>query len=348
MLDLFRSPEADPLYRTKLMVVGYENVGKTTILDCLFPFEGWLESQGGLLKKKTRYWFKLQGRCLSKYDKQGDTVPHKNKVVILENRQWEVISLLQESKGQYGIKLTPNKKMVKGEDEIEVYCPDKESHDMWMTRLKRICMNNATHGIEIQSMEINNEITQDYFKEKEKEGNKGKLTMSVWDFAGQHDYYNNHHYFLSSRSIFLVMWKMNEGVEKGLKGLEFWFRSLSTHLFFTFIFTLENIDQVQEVIFRVALGHSYMGERVPQSYVRIGGYLKRLREERKDLPIIQIDELNKDVNNLELVKRALGLLSLWGECVYFDSPPELASWILVSWQKLFLLTCSPQIHRPKP
>ena len=29
------------------------------------------------------------------------------------------------------------------------------------------------------------------------------------------------------------------------------------------------------------------------------------------------------------MKRALGLLSLWGECVYFDSPPELASLVIL-------------------
>ena len=44
MLDLYRSPSGDPLFRSKLMVVGYESVGKTTILDCLFPLEGWLQS----------------------------------------------------------------------------------------------------------------------------------------------------------------------------------------------------------------------------------------------------------------------------------------------------------------
>ena len=91
MLDLFRSPDADPLFRTKLMVVGFESVGKTTILDCLFPLEGWAESQGKL--KKTRYWFKLQGRCLSKYLNQGDSVPRKGKVLALENREWEVTTL---------------------------------------------------------------------------------------------------------------------------------------------------------------------------------------------------------------------------------------------------------------
>jgi len=52
----------------------------------------------------------------------------------------------------------------------------------------------------------------------------------VWDFAGQQDYYNNHHYFISTRTVFLVLWKMSEGDEKGMKGLEFWLRSLATHL----------------------------------------------------------------------------------------------------------------------
>jgi len=52
---------------------------------------------------------------------------------------------------------------------------------MWLARLKRVCMNAATHGIEIQSMEIDNAITREYFKGKHW---KAKLEMSVWDFAG--------------------------------------------------------------------------------------------------------------------------------------------------------------------
>ena len=48
------------------------------------------------------------------------------------------------------------------------------------------------HGIEIQSMGIDNAITQEYFQQrrntesdKDKEKRKGKLELSVWDFAGQ-------------------------------------------------------------------------------------------------------------------------------------------------------------------
>ena len=104
MLDLFRSPDADPLFRTKLMVVGYESVGKTIILDCLFPLEG----------------------C-------------KNKI------------------------------------EIVLYFADKETQEKWLSRLKRVCMNEATHGIEIQSMDIDNAVTQEYFqKRSERDKGQGK------------------------------------------------------------------------------------------------------------------------------------------------------------------------------
>ena len=136
-----------------------------------------------------------------------------------------------------GIKLVPSKKIKdKNEKEMELHFPDKEIQEKWFTRLKRVCMNEATHGIEIQSMEIDNIITQEYFQqrkntgsEKEKgKGEVGKLELSVWDFAGQHDYYI-HHYFLLTRTVFMVLWKVHEWREN-MKGLEFWFRSLATHL----------------------------------------------------------------------------------------------------------------------
>jgi len=36
-----------------------------------------------------------------------------------------------------------------------------------------------------------------------------------------------------------------------------------------------------------------------------------------------------DLNETALMKRALGLLSLWGECVYFESPPELSDIVIL-------------------
>ena len=80
-----------------------------------------------------------------------------------------------------------------------------------------------THGIEIAHQIVDHPIAKQAIQQQ------GHLDLSVWDFAGQHEYYNNHHYFLQSRSIFLILYKLNEqrDSEKGLKGLSFWFKSLS-------------------------------------------------------------------------------------------------------------------------
>ena len=65
-------------------------------------------------------------------------------------------------------------------------------------------------------MEIDNAITQEYFKgKKESDEGKGKLEMSVWDFAGSDDYYYNHHNFLSTRTVFMVLWKCMGDDRKG-------------------------------------------------------------------------------------------------------------------------------------
>jgi len=86
ILDLCKSPNSKPLYRTKLMVVGFENVGKTTILDCLFSIRDLGKTQGKLMK--TEYLIELQGKYLRKYKpKELDKI---YKEIILENRQWNI------------------------------------------------------------------------------------------------------------------------------------------------------------------------------------------------------------------------------------------------------------------
>lgn len=52
------------------------------------------------------------------------------------------------------------------------------------------------------------------------------VELSVWDFAGQHQYYHSHHHFLSARSVFLVLYNMTQGCQS----LGFWLKSLKGHL----------------------------------------------------------------------------------------------------------------------
>ena len=56
----------------------------------------------------------------------------------------------------------------------------------------------------------------------------------------------------------------------------------------------------------------------------VAEFLKKERDDKKTkdvIPMLKIADLTSDaLGDESLVKRALGLLSLWGECVYFDSP----------------------------
>jgi len=74
LLDWFRSPGDSLLFRSKIMTVGYESVGKTTLLDCLFPIMGNLLQYEGFFKNiKKTYFFVLQGKYFMKFsDKQAD------------------------------------------------------------------------------------------------------------------------------------------------------------------------------------------------------------------------------------------------------------------------------------
>ena len=325
ILDLYKSSESKPLYRTKLMVVGFESVGKTTILDCLFPMSGYAKTQGDV--RKTLYWFELVGKYLGKY--KVNQLKQVYKEYVLNEKQWEV-----ETKDDCGIILTPKDK---NEKKIEIYYDTEKLRDAWLERFKRILVNVATHGIEIQNFHVDHPLTESL---------ESKLEIAVWDFAGQHDYYNNHHYFLSTKTVFLVLWKIPEE-DEGLKSLDFWLKSLYVHLanqshasgkpLFSVIVvgtfldqdlssekgsrgknqrrekvtemvqkngidtsfqyfevscsTLENIDKLKDAVVETALSHAYMGEKAPTSYLAIEKAIEELRERHKEIPIVQIPQV---------------------------------------------------------
>jgi len=396
ILDLCKSPNSNPLYRTKLMVVGYENVGKTTILDCLFPITDIGETQGKLAK--TEYLIELQGKYLRKYKPKELSKVYKE--IILENKQWNI----QEIK-ETGLELIPLND--KNQKKIEIYFKDQETRDKWIERLKRVILNSATHGIEVNTYIWNSSTFNQHSnrnkngnengdrnknEKEEKEDKEDYVEYSTWDFAGQNDYYNTHHYFLSNRSIFLVLYRMDKGI-KGLESLDFWLKSLSSHLnqnhcddngkpFYSIIIigtfldsiindnqndedknlrqmkimeiydknglksppfyfevscsTLENIDELREIIFNISLSHSYMGEKIPIGYLTIEKSIYELRKLKQEHPIIEIQELIDHIQSqyqsqfeFDFTKRGLRLLHEWGICIYFDNPIELSNIVVL-------------------
>ena len=58
-------------------------------------------------------------------------------------------------------------------------------------------------------------------KTRNQNQNFGPVVFRTWDFGGQQEYYTTHQYFLSRRSLYLVLWKIVDG-EKGINEIQQW------------------------------------------------------------------------------------------------------------------------------
>jgi len=371
LMDLFNSPGAAQLYRSRLVVVGHERLNKTAALDLLFPLTGWLQSQGMI--KKTLYWYRVQGAQFCKFDNPTDVDPHKKRIVILDKTQWDLAE--QEN---FGIKITPKRK---GEEVIEFYSPTKEIHEAWLDRINRCMALGPSEAALPKKILVRNATTEEYFAQQQK---KGELQLDVWNLSSPHDLDYLHAPFLAKRSIFLVLWRLDEG-DEGFNSLRMWFSTLaallaqahpvpapSSGLFSSILVvglfdshspfkmeernlraqqvdqlafesglraplqcvevnseSLQDIDVVQEAVCRIALSHSHMGERLPKSYVSIWEDLERERDKKRLVPTIDAKDLVAKYFDEALVKRALSVLSLRGECAYFDSPAEVSNTVIL-------------------
>jgi len=74
----------------------------------------------------------------------------------------------------------------------------------------------------------------------ESRGGRPPVTFRTWDFGGQREYYATHLYFLSKRSLYLVLWNVCDG-EKGLNEILQWLVNIQVIV----IFTLSYSNQAQ-------------------------------------------------------------------------------------------------------
>ncbi|XP_044740580.1 leucine-rich repeat serine/threonine-protein kinase 1 isoform X2 [Chrysoperla carnea] len=134
--------DAKPYARMKLMIVGVQGIGKTSLLEQLRQ-----EGVGSYRKKPVEHWAKRMG----------------NKNINVKT-----------SRGT----------------------------------------NMSTVGVDIG----------DWIYEKKSRGHSslhGPVTFRTWDFGGQKEYYATHQYFLSKRSLYLVVWKISDG-QKGIDEILQW------------------------------------------------------------------------------------------------------------------------------
>ena len=377
--------QTTPLYRTKLMVVGYEQVGKTSLLECLFSYI----TSGPVLYNDEQV--KLE--VIKKDFVIRPTTSTPPTTLHLGDGKWSVYS---PPESPTTIELRSDDTLASSARSLLFTINEEKERSEVVKRLRRICGDERTHGIDIQKHRISlqslpsRSLSSDSLSTSLSSSSstldlKGvDLELSVWDFAGQHSYYNSHHYFLSARSVFLVVWNVLQG-EKGILDLEFWLRSLRAHLpppptgkskplysiiivgthidevgdrnansrrekakevfekkgvmsGFPFQYlevsskTGENFDTLLNTITTSAYGHSYMGERIPDSYLQVEGEIMKLREEKRALPIVALDDtFFRRFGSLreERVRRAIKLLHQWGECVHFSESELLSSHLIV-------------------
>lgn len=70
--------------------------------------------------------------------------------------------------------------------------------------------SDTTHGIEIGQLTLASA--------------NAEITLNTWDFGGQHIYHATHQFFLTRRSIYLVVWNARLGVEQGR--LHYWLETI--------------------------------------------------------------------------------------------------------------------------
>ncbi|GCF11028.1 COR domain-containing protein [Dictyobacter arantiisoli] len=71
----------------------------------------------------------------------------------------------------------------------------------------------STHGIEIGRLEL---ATHDMSQ---------PVTLNSWDFGGQHIYHATHQFFLTQRSVYVIVWNARLGVEQGR--LSYWLDTIN-------------------------------------------------------------------------------------------------------------------------
>jgi len=99
--------------------------------------------------------------------------------------------------------------------------------------------------------------------------------------------------------------------------------------------TLDAIQDVEDALLFSIFGHSYLGESTPRSYLVLEQVLEGLQFQRDDFPLAEVQEIMANCQSRlpldpETVKRGLSVLSLWGNCLYFDFPSRLSETVILN------------------
>ena len=85
----------------------------------------------------------------------------------------------------------------------------------------------STVGVDVGIWKYRKDLDSDPRKKKGGRSMRS-VTFYTWDFGGQEEYYVTHQCFLSTRSLYLVVWSVKEG-ERGIEQLGPWLHNIQVH-----------------------------------------------------------------------------------------------------------------------
>lgn len=194
-----------------------------------------------------------------------------------------------------------------------------------------------------------------YLSETEIQDHKDseELLFSVFDFAGQVVYYNTHQFFLTNRSIYLLVWNVRLGAEHS--GLNFWLNSIDCHapqcpifiigthidevskfdisaeklqqkypqiVGFYFVSSANGtgISELSKAIINTALKEKYMGETRPSCWLQFESALHELKSRHNILTYTEIEKTAADhgIFDENELSQAIQFLNDLGSLMHFN------------------------------
>ncbi|CAF0782367.1 unnamed protein product [Brachionus calyciflorus] len=200
---------------------------------------------------------------------------------------------------------------------------------------------NLTDGISILDWNVNLDEDQ-------------TLAFSVFDFAGQVVYYNTHQFFLTKRSIYILVWNVRLGAEHS--GLDFWLNSIDCHapscpifivgthidevskfdlpiekykkkyeqiVGFHFVSSYDGkgISELSQALIDAALKEKYMGEKIPKCWLDFENKLHEIKREKYFLEYHEVEKLGENYGIFDQSELAQALVFLHdlGSIMYFNN-----------------------------
>lgn len=211
---------------------------------------------------------------------------------------------------------------------------------------------STTHGIDIQTLQLEHPHKEEVM-----------MQLNSWDFGGQEIYHATHQFFLTNRSLFILVWNARLGFEQGR--LYYWLDTIKARapespvlLVATYVderdanipiselqqrypqiighFETSNktgfgISKLRGALAEAAASLPLMGEDWPTNWLNAA---RAVRAKSKEVDFITPNQLDKIMTENQVSRERITVLSQWlhelGDILYFREDPELNDTLILN------------------